>query len=353
MSKKTIAIMVAVAILVGVIGFFIGFGVGSINNTNNTDTNVANVNETNEKKEVKEIKVMEVTRSIFYAPQYVALSQGYFEEEGLKIDLTTGSGADSVMTAVLSNQVDIGFAGPEASIYVYNQGSTDYPKVFAQLTKRDGSFLVSREKNDDFKWTDVKKSVIIPGRVGGVPNMTLQYVLRKNGIDIEKDVTLDTSISFDLMAGAFSAGNADYVALFEPTASATENANAGYIVSSIGAETDEVTYTTYFATSSYVDKNSDVIQSFTNAINKGLKWVKEHSAEEIADAISEYFPDTDRALLVKVVQNYIDIDPWNTTPVVSEKGFDLLQTIMEQAGQLDKRANFSDVVDNSFAEKVK
>ena len=351
MSKKTIAIMVAVAILVGVIGFFIGFGVGSINNNTTQQTNVANANETNEKKEIKEIKVMEVTRSIFYAPQYVALSQGYFEEEGLKIDLTTGSGADSVMTAVLSNQVDIGFAGPEASIYVYNQGSTDYPKVFAQLTKRDGSFLVSREKNDDFKWTDVKKSVIIPGRVGGVPNMTLQYALRKNGIDIEKDVTLDTSISFDLMAGAFSAGNADYVALFEPTAS--ENAKAGYIVASIGAETDEVTYTTYFATSSYVDKNSDVIQSFTNAINKGLKWVQNHSAEEIAEAISEYFPDTDRDLLIKVVQNYIDIDPWNTTPVVSESGFNLLQTIMEQAGQLDKRANFSDVVDNRFAEKVK
>ena len=351
MSKKTIAIMVAVAILVGVIGFFIGFGVGSINNTT-PESNVANVNETNDKKEIKEISVMEVTRSIFYAPQYVALSQGYFEEEGLKIDLTTGSGADSVMTAVLSNQVDIGFAGPEASIYVYNQGSTDYPKVFAQLTKRDGSFLVSREKNDDFKWSDVKKSVIIPGRVGGVPNMTLQYALRKNGIDIEKDVTLDTSISFDLMAGAFSAGNADYVALFEPTASATENAKAGYIVASIGAETEEVTYTTYFATSSYVDKNSDVIQSFTNAINKGLKWVQNHSAEEIADAISEYFPDTDRELLIKVVQNYIDIDSWNTTPLVSESGFNLLQTIMEQAGQLDKRANFSDVVDNRFAEKV-
>lgn len=351
MSKKIIAIMVAVAILVGVIGFFIGFGVGSMNNT--PDTKVANASETNEKKEIKKISVMEVTRSIFYAPQYVALSQGFFEEEGLKIDLTTGSGADSVMTAVLSNQVNIGFAGPEASIYVYNQGSTDYPKVFAQLTKRDGSFLVSRQKNDNFKWTDVKGSVIIPGRVGGVPNMTLQYVLRQNGINIEKDVTLDTSISFDLMAGAFSAGNADYVALFEPTASATENAKAGYIVSSIGAETDEVTYTTYFAASSYVEKNSDVIQSFTNAINKGLKWVQTHSAEEIADAISEYFPDTDRALLVKVVQNYIDIDPWNTTPVVSEKGFNLLQTIMEQAGQLDKRANFTDVVDNSFAEKVK
>lgn len=352
MSKKIIAIMVVVAILVGVIGFFIGFSVGSMNNTT-VENKIVGTNNTNEKKPIKEISVMEVTRSIFYAPQYVALSQGFFEEEGLKIDLTTGSGADSVMTAVLSNQVDIGFAGPEASIYVYNQGSTDYPKVFAQLTKRDGSFLVSRKQNDNFKWTDVKNSVIIPGRVGGVPNMTLQYVLRQNGINIEKDVTLDTSISFDLMAGAFSAGNADYVALFEPTASATENANAGYIVSSIGAQTEEVTYTTYFATSSYVNKNSDVIQSFTNAIDKGLKWVKNHSAEEIADAISEYFPDTDRALLVKVVQNYIDIDPWNTTPVVSESGFNLLQTIMEQAGQLEKRASFSEVVDNSFAEKIK
>ncbi len=354
MNSKIIAIIVAIAILTGIIGFLIGFGVGSINNTSaDTDTIAADTSETKDEKVTKEISVMEVTRSIFYAPQYVALSQGFFEEEGLKIDLTTGSGADSVMTAVLSNQVDIGFAGPEASIYVYNQGSTDYPKVFAQLTKRDGSFLVSREKNDDFKWTDVKGSVIIPGRVGGVPNMTLQYVLRQNGIDIEKDVTLDTSISFDLMAGAFSAGNADYVSLFEPTASATENAKAGYIVASIGAETDEVTYTTYFASSSYIDKNSDVIQSFTNAINKGLKWVRNHSAEEIADAIAEYFPDTDRDLLVTVVQNYIDIDSWNTTPVVSESGFDLLQTIMQQADQLDERVSFNDVVDNSFAEKVK
>lgn len=343
MNKKIIATMVLLTILGGVIGFIIGINVSS----GDSSTIVAE-----NQKTVKKISVMEVTRSIFYAPQYVALSQGFFEEEGLQIDLTTGSGADSVMTAVLSDQVDIGFAGPEASIYVYNQGSTDYPKVFAQLTKRDGSFLVSREENVDFKWTDVKGSVIIPGRVGGVPNMTLQYVLRKNGIDIEKDVTLDTSISFDLMAGAFSAGNADYVSLFEPTASATENANAGYIVASIGAETDEVTYTTYFATSSYIDENKDVIQSFTNAINKGLQWVKTHAAEEIADAISGYFPDTDRDLLITVVQNYIDIDPWNTTPLVSKSGFELLQTIMEQAGQLDTRVSFDDVVDNSFANNI-
>lgn len=343
MNKKIIVAMILLTILGGIIGFLIGI---TITQKQDTETSKDIVTKT------EKISVMEVTRSIFYAPQYVALSQGFFKEEGLEIDLTTGSGADSVMTAVLSNQVDIGFAGPEAAIYVYNQGSTDYPKVFAQLTKRDGSFLVSREKNADFKWTDVKGSVIIPGRVGGVPNMTLQYVLRKHGINVEKDVTLDTSISFDLMAGAFTAGNADYVALFEPTASATEIAQAGYIVASIGAETDEVTYTTYFATSSYIDENKDIIQSFTNAINKGLKWVKNHSAEEIADAIAEYFPDTDRTLLITVVQNYIDIDPWNTTPVVSESGFNLLQTIMEEAGQLNKKASFNEVVDNSFAKSL-
>lgn len=348
MNKKIIAMMILLTILGGIIGFAIGV---TVTREETTVVQEGDVRDTI--KTPKKISVMEVTRSIFYAPQYVALSQGFFEEEGLEIDLTTGSGADSVMTAVLSNQVDIGFSGPEAAIYVYNQGSTDYPKVFAQLTKRDGSFLVSRKENVDFKWEDVKGSVIIPGRVGGVPNMTLQYVLRKNGINIEKDVTLDTSISFDLMAGAFSAGNADYVSLFEPTASATEIAKAGHIVASIGAGTDEVTYTTYYATTSYIEENKDIIQSFTNATNKGLQWVKTHSAEEIADAISGYFPDTDRDLLIKVVQNYINIDPWNTTPVVSESGFNLLQTIMEEAGQLDKRALFNEVVDNSFAENVK
>ena len=346
MKKKIIAIIITIviAIITGVVGFFIG-------RLTTPETEVTVTGE--EVKVIKNVSVMEVTRSIFYAPQYVALSQGFFDEEGLKIELTTGSGADSVMTAVLSNQTDIGFAGPEATIYVYNEGSTDCPKVFAQLTKRDGSFLVSRNKVENFKWEDVKGSVIIPGRVGGVPNMTLQYVLRQHGIDPTKDVILDTSISFDLMAGAFSAGNADYVALFEPTASATETANAGYIVGSIGAETGEVTYTTYFATSSYINKNEDVIQGFTNAISKGLKWVENHSASEIADVIATYFPDTARNLLIKVIQNYIDIDPWNSTPVVSEKGFDLLQTIMEDAGQLEKKANFEDIVDNKYAKNIK
>ena len=348
MKKKFIVITILIAILTGLIGFFIG------RLTVPEPTSNITVSETKEEiKTIKKVSVMEVTRSIFYAPQYVALNKGFFEEEGLKIDLTTGSGADSVMTAVLSNQVNIGFAGPEATIYVYNEKSTDCPKVFAQLTKRDGSFLVSRNKAENFKWENIKGSVIIPGRVGGVPNMTLQYVLRQHGIDPEKDVSLDSSISFDLMAGAFSAGNADYVALFEPTASQTENSKAGYIVGSIGAETDEVTYTTYFATSSYINSNKDIIQGFTNAIAKGLDWVKSHTATEIADEIASYFPSTDKDLLITVVQNYIDIDPWNETPVVSEKGFNLLQTIMEQAGQLEKRAPFNEIIDNSYAKNIK
>lgn len=343
MKKKFIVVTIIIAILTGVIGFFIG------KYTAPKTVEKITVTETKEKS-IKKVSVMEVTRSIFYAPQYVALNKGFFKDEGLEIDLTTGSGADSVMTAVLSNQVNIGFAGPEATIYVYNERSSDCPKVFAQLTKRDGSFLVSRNNTTNFKWEDIRGSVIIPGRVGGVPNMTLQYVLRKHGIDPNKDVSLDTSISFDLMAGAFSAGNADYVALFEPTASQTQNSNAGYIVGSIGAETEEVTYTTYFATSSYINANKDVIQGFTNAIAKGLDWVKTHKATEIADEIESYFPNTDRELLETVIQNYIDIDPWNDTPKVSEKGFELLQTIMEEAGQLEKRAPFNEIIDNSYAE---
>ena len=180
-------------------------------------------------EKLKTIKVNEVTRSVFYAPQYIAINNGYFKEKGLNIELTTGQGADAVMTAVLSNQSDIGFAGPEASIYVYNQGKEDYTQVFAQMTKKDGSFLVSRTNTDNFNWKDLKGKTIIPGRKGGVPYMTLEYVLRNNGIDPKKDVTLDDSIKFDLMAGAFASGNADYVTLFETTLSIQKNVYLKYI----------------------------------------------------------------------------------------------------------------------------
>ena len=198
-------------------------------------------------KELKTISVSEVTRSVFYSPQYVAIAAGYFEDEGLKLDLTTGQGADNVMTAVLSNQVDIGFAGPEASIYVYNEGKEDYTQVFAQLTKTDGSFLVSSKPIENFDWSALKGKTVIPGRKGGVPYMTLLYVLKKNGIDPQKDLVLDDSIDFDLMASAFSTGQADFVTLFEPTASQIQMSGKGYIVASVGSEAGEIPYTAYFA----------------------------------------------------------------------------------------------------------
>lgn len=306
----------------------------------------------NTNNDVKNIKVSEVTRSVFYAPQYIAINNGYFKENGIEIELTTGQGADAVMTSVLSNQVNIGFAGPEASIYVYNEGKEDYCQVFAQMTKKDGSFLVAREKNDNFKWQDLKGKTIIPGRKGGVPYMTLEYVLRKNGLDPKKDVVLDDSIKFDLMAGAFTSGTADYVTLFEPTASLTQNENKGYIVASVGDAAGEIPYTAYFAKKSYIENNKETIQKFTNAIYKGQKWVKENSSEDIAKVVQSFFPDTDITLLSKVIQNYKDIDAWNDTPVLKEESFNLLQDVMTSAGELQKKAPYDKIVNNEYANEA-
>lgn len=257
------------------------------------------------------------------------------------------------MTSVLANQVDIGFAGPEASIYVYNEGKEDYTEVFAQMTKKDGSFLVARENTDNFSWQDLKGKTIIPGRKGGVPYMTLEYALRKNGIDPKTDLVLDDSIKFDLMAGAFSSGNADYVTLFEPTASLTQNEGKGYIVASVGEAAGEIPYTAYFAKKSYIQKNENTIQGFTNAIYKGQQWVKEHTAKEIAEAVQSFFPDTDLELLAKVIQNYKDIDAWNDTPVLKEESFELLQKVMLEAGELKQKAPYEKIVNNKYAENAK
>ncbi len=302
--------------------------------------------------EIRTIKVNEVTRSVFYAPQYVAIANGFFEEEGLNIEITTGQGADNVMTAVLAGQCDIGFCGPEASIYVYNEGKEDYVQVFAQLTKRDGSFLVSKNPTDNFSWQDLKGKTIIPGRKGGVPYMTLEYVLKQNGINPETDLTLDDSIKFDLMAGAFTGGSAEYVTLFEPTASMTEDAGKGYIVASVGEASGEIPYTAYCAKKSYIEANSDVIEGFTRAIYKGQQWVKEHSAKEIAETIQEYFPSTSVESLEKSVQSYKDIDAWNENPVLKQESFDKLQLIMTEAGELTQKAPYEKIVNNSFAEEV-
>ena len=302
---------------------------------------------------VTTVRLNEVTHSVFYAPQYVAMKQGFFKEEGLNIELTNGGGADKVMTAVLTDQSDIGLAGPEACIYVLNQGKENYPVVFAQLTKRDGSFLVGRSK-DGFSWDDLKGKTVIGGRAGGVPEMTLASVMRQNNVIPGKDATVDTTVQFNMMAGAFTGGNGDFVTLFEPTATEIELAGKGYVLASIGQESGEIPYTAYFASQTYIADHKDVIQKFTNAVAKGQKWVQEHSAEEIATAIADQFPDTDIKVLTSVAQRYKDIDAWNATPVMKQEALERLETVRETAGQLqhEQWVDFNRLVDNTYAEKA-
>lgn len=333
--KLTIGLIFVIAIAI-----ITGIAVNFLNNSND------------EISGNKLIKVNEVTRSVFYAPQYVAISNGYFSQYGIDIELTTGQGADAVMTSVLANECEIGFAGPEASIYVYNEGKEDHTQVFAQLTKKDGSFLVSKEPTDNFSWQDLKGKVVIPGRRGGVPYMTLEYVLKKNGINPDTDLTLDDSIKFDLMASAFTSGTADYVTLFEPTASNVQNIGKGYIVASVGEESGEIPYTAYFAKKSYIESNEQVIQDFTNAVYEGQKWVASHTATEIAEAIQEFFPDTEVELLATAIQSYKNIDAWNSTPVLTEESFDKLQEVMTMAGELEMKAPYNKVVNNKYAEEA-
>lgn len=333
--KKTILIIISVLILISIV-----VGIVIYKNNSKPDTGL------------NKIKVNEVTRSVFYAPQYVAISEGFFAKHGIDIDLTTGQGADAVMTAVLANQCDIGFAGPEASIYVYNEGKEDYTEVFAQLTKKDGSFLISKTKTDNFSWQDLKGKTVIPGRKGGVPYMTLEYVLKKNGIDPQKDLTLDDSIKFDLMAGAFASGNADYVTLFEPTASLTQSQNKGYIVASVGKEAGEIPYTAYFAKKSYIKNNENIIQNFTDAIYEGQKWVKSHSANEIAKSIQSFFPSTDIDQLTAAIKSYQDIDAWSDTPILKEEAFNRLQEVMTMAGELKNTVPYDKIINNTYAEKA-
>lgn len=305
-----------------------------------------------ETKSKVKIRLSEVTHSIFYAPQYAAVNLGYFAQEGIELELSNGAGADKVMSAVLSNSVDIGFSGPEASIYVYNEGKADFTQVFALMTQRDGSFLVGRQPDPNFTWDKIRNKVVLPGRKGGVPYMTLEYVIRKNGIDPQKDTKLDNSIQYALMASAFTNGTGDYVTIFEPTASMVEAEGKGYIVASIGKESGEIPYTAYFAKKSYIEKNPDLIQRFTRAIYRGQKWVSSHSAEEIAKTVAPSFPDTNVKLLTTVAQRYKDIDAWSPDPVLKPAAFDLLQQVMTQAGELKQAAPYDKIVNNSFAEKA-
>ncbi|MBQ9393701.1 MAG: ABC transporter substrate-binding protein [Oscillospiraceae bacterium] len=299
------------------------------------------------------VRLNEVTHSVFYAPQYAAMELGYFAEQGLDVELTNGGGADKVMTAVVSGQSDIGLAGGESCLYVYRQGKEDYPRIFAQLTRRDGSFLVGRE-DTAFSWEDLRGKTVIGGRLGGMPEMTLEYVLRKNGLEPGVDVTVDTSVQFNMMAGAFTGGSGDYVALFEPSASQVALEGQGTILLSLGEESGDVPYTVYFASQTYLAQHADTVQKFTAAIAKAQQWVASHTDAEVAEVIAPQFPDTDAALVAAVVGRLRSIGAWNETPVMESDAWERVEDIMIGAGQLTEadRVPFDVLVDNSFARQA-
>lgn len=295
------------------------------------------------KKETKKIKVAEVTHSIFYAPQYLADSLGYFKDEGLDIEFVLTPGADKVTAAVLSGDVEIGFCGSEATIYIYNNGEKDYLVNFAGLTKKDGSFLVSRKKIKNFKVEDLKGKHIIAGRKAGMPAMTLEYALNKKGIKTS-DMNFDTSYDFSATTGAFIGGNGDFVALFEPTASNVVSKGYGHIVASVGELGGVVPYTSYNAKKSYIKENKDVILKFRKAIDKSLKYIHTHSSKEVAKKIESYFPDNEIKDLEKMIQNYMDIDAWYDNTNISEKDFNHIEDIVKNAGELNKKAPYNKLV---------
>ena len=297
------------------------------------------------KSDLKKVKLAEVTHSIFYAPQYIADSLGYFEDEGLDLEILLTPGADKVTAAVLSGDVNIGFCGTEGTIYVYNNNEKDYLISFAGLTKKDGSFLVSRKKIDNFSVKDLKGKHIIAGRKAGMPAMTLEYAINKAGIKTS-EMNFDTSYDFAATSGAFIGGAGDFVALFEPTASNIVKQGYGYIVASVGELGGVVPYTAYNAKKSYIEDNEDVIKGFNKAINNGLKYVHSHSAKEIASNIATYFPDTSINDLEKLVQNYIDIDAWFEDTTISEKDFNHIQDIIGNASELNKKAPYDKLIKN-------
>ena len=290
------------------------------------------------------VKVAEVTHSVFYAPQYVAMEQGYFEDEGLDIQLTLTSGADNVMAAVLSKDADIGLSGSEATIYVYNKGEKDYIKTFAQLTQKDGSFLISRKNIKNFKIEDLKGKYVIGGRQGGMPEMTLEYALKQNNIDPKKDLTIDTSIDFASMAGAFIGGTGDFVALFEPLATKIVNEGYGYKVKQLGTLTDNVPYTAYNARISYIKNNKETIEKFDKAIQRGLDFVNNNSSDKIAKVIMSQFPDTSYNDIQNAIDSYKQNNTWPQDTTFTEKSFNHLQDILIEAGFLDKKVSYKDLI---------
>lgn len=298
--------------------------------------------------DVRKITVAEVAHSVFYAPQYVAHGLGYFRDEGLDVDIVLTSGADNVMAAVLSGDADIGFSGTEATIYVYNGGEKDYVMTFAGLTQKDGSFLVSRKKYNNFTLSDLKNKSVIGGRIGGMPEMTFEWALKRNEIDPKKDLSIDTSVAFPAMEGAFIGGNGDFVTLFEPNATSVEKHGYGYVVAYIGELAGNVPYTAYNAKKSYIANNPEVIKKFTKAINKGLKYVYSHDSKEIAKIMLDYFPDTTLADMEIIVDRYKKGEAWKKNITINHDEWDHIQEIIESAGELDKYVPYEELIYSEY-----
>ena len=307
---------------------------------------------TTTRKQLKPVVLNEVAHSIFYAPQYAAIELGYFEDEGLDLTLVNGAGADKVMTALISGDADIGFMGSEASIYVYQQGSDDYAVNFAQLTQRAGNFLVGREAQDNFTWADLKGKKVLGGRAGGMPEMVFEYILKKNGIDPAADLTIDQSINFGLTAAAFTSNDADYTVEFEPFATGLEKEGNGHVIASLGVDSGYVPYTAYSVKKSYLEMNPETIQKFTNAIQKGLEYVNTHSAEEIAKVIQPQFKETDEDTIATIVGRYKDQDTWKGDTVFEKDSFELLENILEEAGELNERVPYDKLVTTEFSQEA-
>lgn len=305
-------------------------------------------NNTNDNK----IRLCEVTHSLFYTPQYLAMALGYFEEEGLEVELSNGGGADNVMTALLTKEADIGLMGCEASIYVYLQGKKDYPKVVGQLTKRDGSFLVAREKNDNFDYSNMEGKTVLMGRTGGMPAMILQYVLNNKGYTNGTNITMDYTIQFSALAPAFTGGTGDFVPLFEPVASQLELEGKGYIVSAIGHDSGEIPYTCYTANPDFINNKGDKLEKFLRAVWRGVEYVNTHTASQCAKLVAPYFEGTSETLLTRAIQNYQTYDMWMNTPITSVEGFARIQQIMKNAGELTVTVPYDAVVDNKVANKI-
>ncbi|MGI6008281.1 MAG: ABC transporter substrate-binding protein [Ruminococcus sp.] len=305
-------------------------------------------------KEESAVKVTlnEVAHSIFYAPQYVAIEEGYFTKEGIDLELVNGYGADKTMTAVLSGEADIGFMGAEASVYAYLEGAEDPVINFAQLTQRAGNFLVSREPMDDFHWEDLKGHEILGGRKGGMPQMVFEYILKQNGLDPAADMNIDQSIDFGSTAAAFSGGLGDFTVEFEPSATLLEQQGDGYVVASLGVDSGYVPYTAYSAKSSYLKENPEIIQKFTNALQKGMDYVNSHTPEEIASVIAPQFAETDLETITTIVKRYHDQDTWKDNLIFQEESFNLLQDILDEAGELAARVEYDELINTEFAAKA-